>query len=147
MKNTKIKKNKKKHLPVAAAVVAVAAIAAWLLWPSEEPAPVAPRPAAMQAPAKPATEESAQAPAEEEKKLMRVSFINHLGDAHIKFNVDGVDVCTANAGQACYGDIAYGKHSIKALDGDKVVRTLEFDLEKGNNDPKVVVCIAGAPNC
>lgn len=137
---------KRPYLAIAAVVIGVGVLAAWL-WPSEEPAPVAPQ-AAMQAIPKPAVQPAtAQEAAAEEKKTMRVTFINHLGDAHIKFTVDGADICTANAGQACYGDIAFGKHVVKGLEGDKVVRTLDFTLEKTNPDPKVVVCLVGAPDC
>lgn len=148
MKKPEVKKPKEKkhYLAIAAAALAIAVLAAWL-WPSEEPARVAPQ-AATQALPKPAAQESAEREsAAEDKKTMRVTFINHLGDAHIKFTVDNVDICTANAGQTCYGDITFGKHVIKGLEGDKVVRTLDFTLEKNNPDPKVVVCIIGAPDC
>lgn len=137
----------KKYLRIAAIVLAVAVIAAWL-WPEEEPAPVTPQVTVQVAPPpvreKAPQEDEAQA---EEKKTMRVTFINHLGDAHIKFTVDDVDICTANAGQSCYGDIAFGKHVVKGLEGDKVVRTMDFTVDKSNPDPKVVVCIPTAPNC
>lgn len=137
---------KKPYLAIAATVLAIGVLAAWL-WPSEQPAPVTPQ-AAMQAAPKPAAQPTApQEAAAEEKKTMRVAFINHLGDAHIKFIVDNAEICTANAGQSCYGDIAFGKHVVKGLEGDKVVRTMDFTLEKDNPDPKVVVCIVGAPDC
>jgi hypothetical protein len=135
----------KKYLPVAAIVLVIAVLAAWL-WPSEEPAPLAPPPPAQAAP-KPAAQETRQETPEEEKKTMRVSFINHLGDAHIKFTVDGADICTANAGQSCYGDIAFGKHVVHALEGDKIVRTMDLTLDKNSTDPKVIVCFPTSPNC
>ncbi len=135
----------KKYLPIAAIVIVAAAIAVWL-WPEEEHAPVAP-PAPVPAAAKPAAQETPQESAEEEKKTIRVTFVNHLGDAHIKFTVDDVEICTANAGQTCYGDVAYGKHLVKGLEGSKVVRTLDLTLDKSTTNPKVIVCFPTSPDC
>jgi hypothetical protein len=135
----------KKYLPIAAILLVIGVIAAWL-WPAEEPAPVTPQ-APVQAAPKPAVRQTPQEAEEEEKNSIRVTFVNHLGDAHLKFTVDGADICTANAGQDCYGDVAYGKHVVNALDGNKVVRTMEITLDKNTANPRVVACFPTSPDC
>ncbi len=136
----------KKYLPIAATVLVVAAIAAWL-WPEEKPAPVTPPAPVVRAIPKPVVQGPAQETPAEEKKTIRVTFVNHLGDARIKFTVDDAEICTADAGQTCYGDIAYGKHIVKGLEGDNVVRTLDLSLDKDHPAPKVVVCFPTSPDC
>ncbi len=135
----------KRSLSIAAIVLVIAVVAAWL-WPEEKPAPVKPPPAARAAP-QPTAQEAAQEMPAGEKKMIRVTFINHLGDAHIKFTVDDVEICTANAGQTCYGDVAYGKHVVQGLEGKQVVRTLDLTVDKSHPDPKVVVCFPTSPDC
>jgi hypothetical protein len=145
MKKMVKKNNKKKNkkLPVAAAVIAIGLIAYWL-WPSEAPPPAAPpAPTVLR---QHAAEEPGQ-PAHEEKDTIRVTFVNHLGDANVTFSVDGVHICTANAGKACYGDVPFGKHVVHALEGDQVIRTLDLMLDKETANPKVVVCFPTSPDC
>lgn len=132
----------KRFLSIAAILIVIGAIAAWL-WPAAAPPP-APPPVLLTLP-KPAPQEIPKAPVEEEK--IRVAFVNHLGNAHLKFTVDGVDICTANAGHSCYGDVRFGKHVVKALEGKKVVRTLNLTLDKKTPNPQVIVCFPTSPNC
>ena len=134
----------KKKLRVAVLVIVVGALAYWL-WPSEAPPPATqPAPTVQR---QHAAEEAAKQPAHEEKDTMRVTFINHLGDANVTFSVDGVHICTANAGKVCYGDVPFGKHVVEALEGDKVIRTLDLMLDKETANPKVVVCFPTSPDC
>ncbi|HKB58666.1 MAG TPA: hypothetical protein VKC56_01335 [Gallionellaceae bacterium] len=141
-----VKKNKKKNrkLPVAVGVIVIGLIAYWL-WPAEAPPPATqPAPTILK---EHATEEPAKQPAHEEKDKIRVTFINHLGDANVTFSVDGVHICTATAGKACYGDVPFGKHVVEALEGDKVIRTLNLSLDQDTAEPKVVVCFPTSPDC
>lgn len=134
----------RRFLSIAAVLIVIGALAAWL-WPAEAPPPAPARlPVATPPPAAPPTPQ-ASAPAE--KKTIRVAFINHLGDADLQFTVNGIYICTAHAGHSCYGDIPFGKHVVEAVENKKVVRTLDLTLNQNTANPKVVVCFPTSPNC
>lgn len=137
-------KKKKNHRAAAiVTVIAIGVITYWL-WPAEAPAPEGqPAPIVQRQ----HVEAPAPQPAPEEQDTMRVSFINHLGDANVTFTVDGNQICTANAGKACYGDVPFGKHVVEAVEAGKVIRTLGLTLDKNTVDPRVVVCFPTSPDC
>lgn len=134
----------KKFLTIAAVVIVFGVIVSWL-WPEPAPAPLAPPPPAAQP--KPVKQEAPKPAEHEEPQAMEVTFINHLGNVHINFNVDGVHICTANAGKSCIGKVTFGTHTVDALEGKEIVRTMSLTVAKDIANPKVIVCMPGAPDC
>lgn len=77
---------------------------------------------------------------------MRVTFVNHLA-VQLRFTVDDIYACTAEAGRTCSYDVTLGKHVFKALEGTRVIRTLEATVSEDDLNPRVIVSCPTLPGC
>lgn len=79
-------------------------------------------------------------------KTFQVMFINHI-DVQLHFSVDDIYACTANPGMVCYGTVAVGEHTFKAMNGSTVVRQTTATLYENADNPQWVICYSDSSSC
>jgi hypothetical protein len=84
--------------------------------------------------------------AQAQTKTFQVTFINHI-DVQLHFYVDDEYACTANPGMVCYGTVAVGPHTFKAMQGSTIVRQTEATLYENADNPSWAICYTDRPNC